>query len=101
MLSLARWKLSTHRARQTIASGISVVLASHPKGVAITFRMAASESGRASVAKRIMLITRITQIVAAIVIFAILGKTTDWLIEIATAPLLRWQDAFGRQSGAA
>ena len=40
------------------------------------------------------------QIVAAIVIFAILGKTTDWLIEIATAPLLRWQDAFGRQSGA-
>jgi len=24
-------------------------------------------------------------------------KTTDWLIEIASAPLLRWQDAFGRQ----
>src|SRR3979490_821282 len=41
------------------------------------------------------------QILAAIVIFAILGKTTDWLIEIATAPLLRWQDAFGRQTGAA
>ena len=41
------------------------------------------------------------QILAAIVIFAILGKTTDWLIEIATAPLLRWQDAFGRQGGAA
>jgi sulfonate transport system permease protein len=41
------------------------------------------------------------QILAAIVIFAILGKSTDWLIEIATAPLLRWQDAFGRQSGAA
>jgi sulfonate transport system permease protein len=41
------------------------------------------------------------QILAAIVIFAILGKTTDWLIEIATAPLLRWQDAFGRQAGAA
>ncbi len=41
------------------------------------------------------------QILAAIVIFAILGKTTDWLIEIASAPLLRWQDAFGRQSGAA
>ena len=38
---------------------------------------------------------------AAIVIFAILGKTTDWLIEIATAPLLRWQDGFGRQGGAA
>jgi len=40
------------------------------------------------------------QIVAAIVIFAILGKATDWLLEIATAPLLRWQDAFGRHSGA-
>lgn len=34
------------------------------------------------------------QILAAIVIFAIIGKATDWLIEIATAPLLRWQDAF-------
>jgi len=41
------------------------------------------------------------QILAAIVIFAILGKTTDWLIEIGSAPLLRWQDAFGRHSGAA
>ena len=41
------------------------------------------------------------QILAAIVSFAILGKTTDWLVEIATAPLLRWPDAFGRQSGAA
>jgi sulfonate transport system permease protein len=41
------------------------------------------------------------QILAAIVIFAILGKATDWLIEIATAPFLRWQDAFGRQDGAA
>ena len=40
------------------------------------------------------------QILAAIVIFAILGKTTDWLIEIGSSPLLRWQDAFGRQSGA-
>ena len=40
------------------------------------------------------------QILAAIVIFAILGKATDWLIEIGSAPLLRWQDAFGRQSGA-
>src|SRR5579872_1334771 len=29
-----------------------------------------------------------------------LGKPTDWLIEIGFAPLLRWQDAFGRQSGA-
>ena len=41
------------------------------------------------------------QILAAIVTFAILGKTTDWLIEIGFAPLLRWQDAFGRQNGAA
>jgi sulfonate transport system permease protein len=41
------------------------------------------------------------QIVAAIVIFAILGKTTDWLIEIGSAPLLRWQDAFGRHGGGA
>jgi sulfonate transport system permease protein len=40
------------------------------------------------------------QILAAIVIFAILGKTTDWLIEIAFAPLLRWQDTF-KQDGAA
>jgi sulfonate transport system permease protein len=40
------------------------------------------------------------QILAAIVIFAVLGKTTDWLIETVTAPLLRWQDGFGRQSGA-
>ena len=40
------------------------------------------------------------QILAAIVIFAILGKTTDWLIEIGFAPLLRWQDAFGHQGGA-
>ena len=39
------------------------------------------------------------QILAAIVIFAILGKTTDWLIEIGFAPLLRWQDAFGKQGG--
>jgi sulfonate transport system permease protein len=39
------------------------------------------------------------QILAAIVIFAVLGKLTDWLIEIGSAPLLRWQDAFGRQGG--
>lgn len=38
------------------------------------------------------------QILAAITIFALLGKTTDWLIELITAPLLRWQDAF-RPSG--
>ncbi|MBK5957528.1 ABC transporter permease [Rhodoplanes elegans] len=32
------------------------------------------------------------QIVAAIVAFAILGKTTDWILVVATAPFLRWQD---------
>jgi sulfonate transport system permease protein len=41
------------------------------------------------------------QILAAIVIFAIIGKATDWLLEIATAPLLRWQDTFARHGGAA
>ncbi|WP_407120538.1 ABC transporter permease [Bradyrhizobium sp. STM 3561] len=40
------------------------------------------------------------QILVAIVIFAILGKLTDWLIELAAAPFLRWQDAFGRAKGA-
>jgi sulfonate transport system permease protein len=40
------------------------------------------------------------QILAAITIFAIIGKATDWLIEIATVPLLRWQDAFaGEERG--
>jgi sulfonate transport system permease protein len=32
------------------------------------------------------------QIVAAIVAFAIIGKISDWIIVIATAPLLRWED---------
>jgi sulfonate transport system permease protein len=40
------------------------------------------------------------QILAAIVIFAILGKSTDWLIEALAAPFLRWQDAFSQQGGA-
>jgi sulfonate transport system permease protein len=35
------------------------------------------------------------QIVAAIVAFAILGQATDWLVVVATAPLLRWQDVYG------
>jgi len=39
------------------------------------------------------------QILAAIVIFAILGKTTDWLIELAAKPFLRWQDAFAPSHG--
>jgi sulfonate transport system permease protein len=36
------------------------------------------------------------QIVAAIVAFAIIGKTTDWIIAIAAAPFLRWEDRFSR-----
>src|SRR5437588_5037275 len=36
------------------------------------------------------------QIVAAIVAFAILGKTTDWLIAFSAAPFLRWEDRFAR-----
>jgi sulfonate transport system permease protein len=34
------------------------------------------------------------QIVAAIVAFAIIGKLTDWIVVVATAPLLRWEDRF-------
>jgi sulfonate transport system permease protein len=37
------------------------------------------------------------QIVAAIVAFAILGKTTDWLIAFSAAPFLRWEDRFARR----
>ena len=36
------------------------------------------------------------QIVAAIVAFAIIGKTTDWMIAAAAAPFLRWEDRFSR-----
>jgi len=35
------------------------------------------------------------QIVAAILCFALLGKLSDSLLAVATAPLLRWEDAFG------
>jgi sulfonate transport system permease protein len=34
------------------------------------------------------------QIVAAIVAFAIIGKTTDWIVAVVSAPFLRWQDVF-------
>jgi sulfonate transport system permease protein len=34
------------------------------------------------------------EIVAAIVAFAVLGKTTDAILAAAAAPFLRWQDAF-------
>jgi sulfonate transport system permease protein len=33
-----------------------------------------------------------TEIVAAILAFAVLGKTTDWIIAAAAAPFLRWED---------
>ncbi|MEP9366702.1 ABC transporter permease [Xanthobacter sp. VNH20] len=36
------------------------------------------------------------QIIAAIAVFAVLGKITDWLLVILTAPLLRWQDTVER-----
>jgi sulfonate transport system permease protein len=38
------------------------------------------------------------QIVAAILAFAVLGKATDTILSLGTAPFLRWQDAFGTRS---
>lgn len=38
------------------------------------------------------------QIVAAILIFAVLGKATDALVVAASAPFLRWQDNFGQRA---
>jgi sulfonate transport system permease protein len=40
------------------------------------------------------------EIVAAIFAFAVLGKTTDWIIALAAAPFLRWEDRFTRQGDA-
>ena len=40
------------------------------------------------------------QIVAAIVAFAIIGKVADWIIVLAAAPFLRWEDRFGAQADA-
>src|SRR5882757_6456509 len=37
------------------------------------------------------------QIVAAIVAFAILGKLSDWLLVLVSAPFLRWEDVVARQ----
>jgi sulfonate transport system permease protein len=37
------------------------------------------------------------QIVAAILAFAILGKLSDWLIVLASAPFLRWEDVVNRR----
>jgi sulfonate transport system permease protein len=39
-----------------------------------------------------------TEIVAAILAFAVLGKTTDWIIALVTAPFLRWEDHFARST---
>ncbi len=41
------------------------------------------------------------QIMAAIIVFAVLGKATDWLVELVTTPLLRWQDSFGANTSGA
>jgi sulfonate transport system permease protein len=38
------------------------------------------------------------QIVAAIVVFAVIGKTTDWMLSAATAPFLRWEDRYGARA---
>jgi len=37
------------------------------------------------------------QIVAAIVAFAVIGKLADWMIAIAAAPFLRWEDVVERR----
>jgi sulfonate transport system permease protein len=39
------------------------------------------------------------EIVAAILAFAVLGKLTDWVIELVAAPFLRWEDAFAARPG--
>jgi sulfonate transport system permease protein len=36
------------------------------------------------------------QIVAAIVAFALIGKTTDWILATVAAPFLRWEDVVAR-----
>jgi len=37
---------------------------------------------------------RPTVILASIVAFAVLGKTTDWMLSLASSRFLRWQDSF-------
>jgi sulfonate transport system permease protein len=39
------------------------------------------------------------EIVAAILAFAVLGKLTDAILTIGTAPFLRWQDVFAPAQG--
>ncbi len=41
------------------------------------------------------------QSVAASIGFAILGRITDWLIQLIAAPFLRWQDSFSAHAGGA
>jgi sulfonate transport system permease protein len=41
------------------------------------------------------------EIVAAILAFAVIGKLSDWALEFAAAPFLRWEDAFGARHGEA
>ena len=36
------------------------------------------------------------EIVAALLAFAVLGKTTDWIVALTAAPFLRWEDRFAR-----
>jgi sulfonate transport system permease protein len=39
------------------------------------------------------------EIVAAILAFAVLGKSTDKVVELAAKPFLRWEDSFGGRDG--
>ena len=39
-----------------------------------------------------------SEIVAAILAFAVLGKLTDWILVLVSAPFLRWEDRFGARS---
>jgi sulfonate transport system permease protein len=40
------------------------------------------------------------EIVAAIVAFAVIGKTSDWLIVLAATPFLRWEDRYSAPQAA-
>src|SRR4051812_43401449 len=39
-----------------------------------------------------------SEIVAAILAFAVLGKLTDWIVVLVSAPFLRWEDRFGARA---
>ena len=43
----------------------------------------------------LLVVMIIIGILAAIVVFAVIGKTTDWLLSLAAAPFLRWEDRYG------